>query len=72
MIIFQSIFYVEIHQNNIFYFFKIIFKIKTLKQSKIHKKINFNKKNTIYIAFLFKLRHKSMIAIGGTGVEKVS
>jgi len=33
---FQNIFYIEIHQNNIFfYFLKIIFKIKTLKQFKI-------------------------------------
>jgi hypothetical protein len=42
---FQSVFRVEIHQNNIFYFLKIIFEIKISKQSKTHKKINFYKKN---------------------------
>jgi hypothetical protein len=32
------------HQNNIFYFFKFIFDINTLKQSKNNKKINFKQK----------------------------
>jgi len=38
---FQSVFYTEIYQNNIFYFLKIIFNIIILKKSKTHKKINF-------------------------------
>jgi hypothetical protein len=36
---FQSIFYAEMHQNNIF--LKIIFEISTSKRFKIYKKINF-------------------------------
>jgi hypothetical protein len=39
MIVFQSIFYSEMYQNNIFYFFKIIFDISALKWSKNTKKI---------------------------------
>ena len=52
---FQSVFYVEIHQNNIFLFLKIIFKISISKQFKTYKKINLKKnkyfKNMICIAF---------------------
>jgi len=39
MIVFQSIFYSEMYQNNIFYFLKIIFDISALKWSKNTKKI---------------------------------
>jgi hypothetical protein len=40
---FLSVFYVEIHQNNIFfYFLKIIFEISISKRSKIYKKLIFN------------------------------
>ena len=39
MIVFQSIFYSEMYQNNIFYFLKIIFNISALKWSKNTKKI---------------------------------
>jgi len=39
MIVFQSIFYSEMYQNNIFYFLKIIFDINALKWSKNTKKI---------------------------------
>jgi hypothetical protein len=39
---FQSVFYAEMHQNDIFfYFLKIIFEISTSKQFKKYKKINF-------------------------------
>ena len=39
---FQSAFRVEMHQNNVFfYFLKIIFKISASKLSKTQKKINF-------------------------------
>jgi hypothetical protein len=44
VVAFQSAFYLEMHQNNIFYFFKFIFDINTLKQSKNNKKINFKQK----------------------------
>jgi hypothetical protein len=44
VVAFQSAFYLEMHQNNIFYFFKFIFHINTLKQSKNNKKINFKQK----------------------------
>jgi hypothetical protein len=40
----QSAFCLEIHQNDVFFFKKIIFKIKTSKQSE-NKKNNFNKIN---------------------------
>jgi hypothetical protein len=42
-VVFQSIFYAELHQNNIFiYFLKIIFEISALKRFKTYKKkINF-------------------------------
>jgi hypothetical protein len=36
-IIFQIIFYVEMHFNNIFYFLKIIFDISISKRSKMYK-----------------------------------
>jgi hypothetical protein len=39
VVAFQSIFYTEMHQNDFFYFFKIIFEISALKLSKTHKKI---------------------------------
>jgi hypothetical protein len=38
---FQSVFYAEMHQNDFFYFLKIIFKISASKRSKTYKKINF-------------------------------
>ena len=38
MVVFQSVFHVEIHQNDIFfYFFKIIFEISVSKRSKTQK-----------------------------------
>jgi hypothetical protein len=40
-VVFQSVFRAEMHQNDVFYFLKIIFKISTSKQFKIYKKINF-------------------------------
>ena len=33
-VIFQNIFYAEMHQNNVFYFLKIIFEIGAFKRSK--------------------------------------
>jgi hypothetical protein len=33
---FQNIFYIKIYQNDIFYFFKIIFKISILKHDSKH------------------------------------
>jgi hypothetical protein len=41
VITFQNVFHSKIHQNNIFYFFKIIFDINTLKWSKNTKKYKF-------------------------------
>jgi len=41
MIIFLSVFYFKMHQNDFFYFLKIIFKISASKRSKTYKKINF-------------------------------
>jgi hypothetical protein len=42
MVVFQSVFCVEIHQNDIFfYFLKIIFDISASKRSKTYQKINF-------------------------------
>jgi hypothetical protein len=35
---FQSVFYLEMHQNNVFYFLKFIFDISTSKQFKNTKK----------------------------------
>jgi hypothetical protein len=43
-IVFQSTFRAEIHQNDIFLFLKIIFKISALKRFKTYKKLIFNKK----------------------------
>jgi hypothetical protein len=44
MVAFQSVFHAEIYQNDIFfYFLKIIFEISASKQSKIYKKLFFNK-----------------------------
>jgi hypothetical protein len=40
----QNTFRLEIYQNNIFLFLKIIFEISTLKRSKNIKKLIFNKK----------------------------
>jgi hypothetical protein len=40
-VIFESAFRVEIHQNNFFYFLKIIFEISASKHAKHTKKINF-------------------------------
>jgi len=40
-IAFQSAFRAEMHQNDFFYFLKIIFEISTSKQFKIYKKIKF-------------------------------
>jgi len=46
VIAFQSVFYLEMHQDNIFYFLKFIFDINTLKQSKNTKtKLILNKQN---------------------------
>jgi hypothetical protein len=39
MVVFQSVFHSEMHQNNVFYFLKIIFEINTSKRSEIIKKI---------------------------------
>jgi hypothetical protein len=45
VVVFQSAFYLEMHQHNIFYFLKFIFDINTLKQSKNTKtKLFLNKK----------------------------
>ena len=42
MVIFQNVFCVEMHQNNIYLFIKIIFEISASKRSKTYKKkINF-------------------------------
>jgi len=43
-VVFQSIFHIEIHQNDIFLFFKIIFEIGVSKRFKIIKILIFNKK----------------------------
>jgi hypothetical protein len=49
---FQSVFHLEMHQNNIFfYFFKFIFDINTSKQSKNNQKNSFEAKK---IHFFFK------------------
>jgi hypothetical protein len=45
VVIVQSVFRLEMHQNNIFYFLKIIFNISTSKQYKNIKNNIFNKKN---------------------------
>jgi hypothetical protein len=41
VVAFQSVFHAEMHQNDFFYFLKIIFDISISKQSKTYKKINF-------------------------------
>jgi hypothetical protein len=38
---FQNVFRVEMHQNDVFSFFKITFKISVSKRSKTYKKIKF-------------------------------
>jgi len=38
---FQSVFHAEMHQNDVFYFLKIIFEISASKRSKTHQKIIF-------------------------------
>jgi len=43
VVTFQSVFHVEMYQNDFFYFLKIIFKISISKRSKTYKKINFLK-----------------------------
>jgi hypothetical protein len=43
-------FYSEMHQNDIFYFLKIIFDISVSKQSKTYKKLIFSK--NIFLNFL--------------------
>jgi hypothetical protein len=48
IVIFQNIFRAEMHQNNVFYFKKIIFKISSLKQFKTYKKIISNKNKLIF------------------------
>jgi hypothetical protein len=46
---FQSVFHVEMHQNDVFFLFlKIIFEISVSKRSKTYKKLIFSKKNLIF------------------------
>jgi hypothetical protein len=46
VIAFQSVFYLEMHQDNVFYFLKFIFDINSLKQFKNTKtKLILNKQN---------------------------
>jgi len=40
VVVFQSVFPAEMHQNKFFYFLKIIFEITASKQFKTYKKIN--------------------------------
>ena len=65
--VFQNTFRDEIHQNNFFYFFKIIFKISASKRFKTYKKINFFLKNglvrTFYSFYLFKFEWESILSV---------
>jgi len=55
-VVFQSIFYLKIYQNNFFYFLKIIFNIYTPKYFENIKNINFKQRKKIIKKYFFKKR----------------
>jgi hypothetical protein len=55
VITFQSVFYLEMHQNNIFYFLKITFYIVHQNNLKTLKNINLKKK-LIFFQNIFKIQ----------------
>ena len=56
-LLFQSVFYLEMHQNNFFYFFKIIFDISASKWSENTKTILiWSKKKLIFFKSAFEIQ----------------
>ena len=60
VVAFQSVFYLEMHQNNFFYFFKIIFDISASKWSENTKTILiWSKKKLIFFKSAFKTQKQT-------------
>ena len=75
MIVFQNVFYLEMYQNNIYFFIflKIIFDISTSKWSKNIKKILIwsKKKNSIFLKNAFKTQKQTELLVYIHGIITV-